>query len=52
MHAVGAGPDAAEGVASFLEKRAAVFPGKVSTDVTDLVEPWPGVTRLQELLDD
>jgi len=33
------GRDAAEGVNSFLEKRPAVFPGKVSTDMPD-VWPW------------
>ncbi len=34
--AQGASPDAREGVVSFLEKRPAVFPGKVSTDLPDI----------------
>lgn len=34
------GPDAAEGVNSFLEKRPAAFPGRVSHDLPDLPE-WP-----------
>jgi len=34
--AQGASPDAREGVLSFLEKRPAVFPGKVSTDLPDI----------------
>ncbi|MFC4294541.1 crotonase/enoyl-CoA hydratase family protein [Novosphingobium tardum] len=33
------GVDAAEGVASFLEKRPAAFPGKVSSDMPDFY-PW------------
>ncbi|WP_068166143.1 crotonase/enoyl-CoA hydratase family protein [Rhodococcus phenolicus] len=32
----GVGPDAREGIAAFLEKRAAVFPDRVSTDTPDL----------------
>ncbi len=35
----GAGGDAKEGVASFLEKRAAVYPDKVSTDMPHFA-PW------------
>jgi enoyl-CoA hydratase/carnithine racemase len=38
----GASGDAAEGVASFLEKRAAVYPNKVSSDVPHF-EPWMDV---------
>jgi enoyl-CoA hydratase/carnithine racemase len=38
----GASGDAAEGVASFLEKRAASYPNKVSSDVTHF-EPWMDV---------
>ncbi|CAN5532934.1 crotonase/enoyl-CoA hydratase family protein [soil metagenome] len=34
--AQGASPDAREGVVSFLEKRPAVFPGKVSADMPDI----------------
>ncbi|MFC4056972.1 crotonase/enoyl-CoA hydratase family protein [Planomonospora corallina] len=41
MHALGAAPDAAEGVTSFLEKRPAKFPMKVSTDLPDAVPDWP-----------
>lgn len=32
----GVGPDAREGIAAFLEKRPAVFPGRVGTDMPDL----------------
>jgi enoyl-CoA hydratase/carnithine racemase len=35
MRLTGEGPDAFEGVSSFLEKRPPVFPGKVSTDLPD-----------------
>ena len=35
----GASPDAAEGVESFLQKRAAIFPNRVSTDMPDFY-PW------------
>lgn len=35
----GASGDAAEGVSAFLEKRPAVFPGRVSTDLPDI---WSG----------
>ena len=38
IDACGAGPDAREGVISFLQKRPAVFPGRVSTD---LPAPYP-----------
>ena len=34
--ATGASPDAREGVLAFLQKRPAVFPGKVSTDLPDI----------------
>lgn len=37
----GRGPDVKEGVASFLEKRPAQFPGKVSTDMPDFFPWWP-----------
>ncbi|HEY5334625.1 MAG TPA: crotonase/enoyl-CoA hydratase family protein [Mycobacteriales bacterium] len=39
--ATGRGADAREGVVSFLEKRPAVFPGRVSTDLPDLGGPDP-----------
>ncbi len=35
----GASADAAEGVESFLQKRPAVFPGRVSADMPDFY-PW------------
>jgi hypothetical protein len=38
VDATGASPDAREGVSSFLEKRPAVFPGKVPGDVP---APYP-----------
>lgn len=42
MRATGEGPDAFEGVSSFLEKRPPSFPGKVSTDVPDVFsDPQP-----------
>jgi enoyl-CoA hydratase/carnithine racemase len=39
MYATGKSPDAREGIESFLEKRAATFPGKVSRDLPDFC-PW------------
>uniref|UniRef100_UPI00190C69F8 crotonase/enoyl-CoA hydratase family protein n=1 Tax=Saccharopolyspora galaxeae TaxID=2781241 RepID=UPI00190C69F8 len=42
IYDLGKSPDAAEGVASFLEKRPARFPGKVSTDYPSFIPPWPG----------
>jgi enoyl-CoA hydratase/carnithine racemase len=39
IHAMGASPDAYEGVQSFLEKRPARFTMKVSSDLPD-VFPW------------
>ncbi|WP_433239961.1 crotonase/enoyl-CoA hydratase family protein [Streptosporangium sp. CA-135522] len=41
MNALGAAPDAAEGVTAFLEKRPAKFPMKVNTDLPDAVPSWP-----------
>jgi enoyl-CoA hydratase/carnithine racemase len=42
MAVMGAGPDAREGVTAFLEKRAAAFPGRVSTDLPDVFsDPQP-----------
>ncbi|MEV6232028.1 crotonase/enoyl-CoA hydratase family protein [Saccharopolyspora shandongensis] len=38
---LGAAADAAEGVASFLAKRPAEFPLKVSQDYPDFIPPWP-----------
>ena len=37
---MGQSPDAYEGVQSFLEKRPAKFPGKVSTSLPDVFEGW------------
>jgi enoyl-CoA hydratase/carnithine racemase len=42
MQALGAAPDAAEGVTAFLEKRPADFPMRVSEDLPDEVPVWPG----------
>jgi enoyl-CoA hydratase/carnithine racemase len=39
MVQTGAGPDAREGVTAFIEKRAARFPGRVSTDLPSAF-PW------------
>ncbi|MFT4712794.1 MAG: enoyl-CoA hydratase/carnithine racemase [Candidatus Azotimanducaceae bacterium] len=39
VNAMGKSPDAKEGVISFLEKRPAEFPGKVSSDMPDFF-PW------------
>ncbi|GAA4615459.1 crotonase/enoyl-CoA hydratase family protein [Saccharopolyspora hordei] len=41
IHHLGAAPDAAEGVESFLAKRPAEFPMKVSTDYPDFLPHWP-----------
>ncbi|MGI5167497.1 crotonase/enoyl-CoA hydratase family protein [Spirillospora sp. CA-253888] len=41
MAALGGAPDANEGVTSFLEKRPAVFPMRVSTDLPPQVPDWP-----------
>jgi enoyl-CoA hydratase/carnithine racemase len=40
--ALGAAPDAHEGVTAFLEKRSAVFPGRVSDGIPDVFsDPQP-----------
>ena len=41
MQALGSSPDAKEGIDAFLQKRAAAFPGRVSTDLPDLYPWWP-----------
>ncbi|GAA4631432.1 crotonase/enoyl-CoA hydratase family protein [Actinoallomurus vinaceus] len=41
MYTLGSAPDAAEGVTSFLEKRPADFPMKVSQDLPAEVPDWP-----------
>jgi enoyl-CoA hydratase/carnithine racemase len=40
LAALGGGPDAAEGVAAFLEKRAADFPARLGDDAAELLA-WP-----------
>lgn len=43
MHLLGQGADVREGITSFLEKRPAAFPGRVSTDLPDVfTDPQPG----------
>jgi enoyl-CoA hydratase/carnithine racemase len=41
MYALGGAPDAVEGVTAFLEKRAATFPMRVSTDLPEATPDWP-----------
>jgi enoyl-CoA hydratase/carnithine racemase len=41
MAALGGAPDAHEGVTSFLEKRPAKFPMRVSSDLPEQVPDWP-----------
>jgi enoyl-CoA hydratase/carnithine racemase len=41
MHVLGAAPDAAEGVTSFLEKRPAEFPMRLSADLPAVIPDWP-----------
>ena len=41
IYLLGKGPDAAEGVTAFLEKRQARFPLRVSADLPDLGPRWP-----------
>jgi predicted YcjX-like family ATPase len=40
VNATGRSADALEGVTSFLEKRDAVFEGKVSEDLPDVFPEW------------
>jgi enoyl-CoA hydratase/carnithine racemase len=40
LHFIGSSPDAAEGVSSFLERRAPEFPLRVSRDLPGFVEEW------------
>ena len=46
MAELGASADATEGTASFLEKRKAVFPGKVSKDLPSFMPWWTDGTKL------
>jgi enoyl-CoA hydratase/carnithine racemase len=41
IYLLGQGPDVAEGVTAFLEKRQARFPMRVSADLPDLGPRWP-----------
>ncbi len=40
VYATGAGPDAREGITSFLEKRSPRFEGRVATDLPDIFPDW------------
>lgn len=41
IYHLGSGADVAEGVTSFLEKRPATFPMRVSTDFPSYIPRWP-----------
>jgi hypothetical protein len=41
IYALGPGKEAAEGVASFLEKRRPNFPLRVTVDYPASIPPWP-----------